>query len=52
MWNDPALKLLGKDYFKQSKDPKTAISQYDDLFKGHPDIKYELFSEDWEFEDA
>jgi hypothetical protein len=52
MWNDPILKLLAKDYFKQHEDPETAISQYDDLFKGNPDVKYEFFAEDWEFTGA
>ncbi|KIM97469.1 hypothetical protein OIDMADRAFT_169286 [Oidiodendron maius Zn] len=52
MWNDPTLKLLGKDYLKQGEDPETVIPQYDNIFKGNPDIKYELFDENWEFTGA
>jgi hypothetical protein len=52
MWNDPTLKLLGKDYLKQGEDPETVIPQYDNIFKGNPDVKYELFDENWEFTGA
>lgn len=49
MWSDPTIKLLIKDYFKQGEDPETAVEQYDDIFKGNPDIQYGRFTEDWEF---
>lgn len=52
MWSDPTLKLLVKDYFKQSEDPDTAIPHYDDMFKENPDIKCGRFEEDWEFTPA
>lgn len=49
MWSDPTLKLLSKDYFKQAEDPETAMAQFDDIFKGNPEIQYGRFEEDWEF---
>ncbi|OBT70789.1 hypothetical protein VF21_10091 [Pseudogymnoascus sp. 05NY08] len=49
MWSDPTLKLLSKDYFKQAEDPETAMAQFDDIFKGNPEIQYGKFEEDWEF---
>jgi hypothetical protein len=49
MWSDPTLKLLSKDYFKQAEDPETAMVQFDDIFKGNPEIQYSRFEEDWEF---
>lgn len=49
MWSDPTLKSIAKDFFRQGKDPKTSLPQYDDIFKGNPDIKYGRFTEDWEF---
>ncbi|PVH85937.1 glutamine amidotransferase subunit pdxT [Cadophora sp. DSE1049] len=50
MWSDLTLRSLGEDYFKQAENPETAIGKYDDIFKGHSDIKYGRFEEDWEFQ--
>jgi hypothetical protein len=49
MWDDPTIKALSKDYFKQAENPGTLIEKYDDIFKGNPDIEYGRFEEDWEF---
>lgn len=50
MWEEPTLKALGKDYFKQVADPETSLPQYDDVFKGNSDVQFGLFDEDWAFE--
>jgi len=50
MWADPTMKRLSKGYFAQAADPKTIIPKYDDVYKGNPEIKYERFEEDWEFQ--
>lgn len=47
MWNDPKIKEQIHDYFLQADDPETVIPQYDDVFRGNPDIKYGRFTEDW-----
>jgi hypothetical protein len=49
MWNDPELKALAKDYFRQAERPETLIEKYEDIFKGDRDIKFARFEEDWEF---
>ena len=49
MWNDPLLKTLAKDYFRQAEDPETTVAKYDDIFKDNPEIQYGKFGEDWEF---
>ncbi|QSS49913.1 glutamine amidotransferase subunit pdxT [Histoplasma capsulatum var. duboisii H88] len=49
MWNDPAIKLVISDYFRQAEDPETSMPKYEDIFKGLADVKYGVFTEDWEF---
>ncbi|PGG99780.1 hypothetical protein GX51_06152 [Blastomyces parvus] len=50
MWNDPTLKLLISDYFRQAEDPETIIPKYEDIFKNKGlDIEYGAFTENWEF---
>ena len=50
MWNEPALKTLVKDYFRQAERPETKIQKYDDTFKGYPGVVIGTFDEDWEFD--
>ena len=49
MWSDDVLKTMGRDYFRQAEDAQTAVTKYDDKFKGNPEIQYGRFEEDWEF---
>ncbi|EEQ84354.1 glutamine amidotransferase subunit pdxT [Blastomyces dermatitidis ER-3] len=50
MWNDPTLKSLISDYFRQAEDPETIIPKYEDIFKTeYSDIEYGAFTEGWEF---
>jgi len=50
MWNDPVLKKLGKDYFRQAERPETLVAHYDDIFReSNPEISFGRFEEDWEF---
>jgi hypothetical protein len=49
MWNEPVLKALAKNYFRQAERPETVVQKYDDIFKGNPEITFERFEEDWEF---
>jgi hypothetical protein len=49
MWNDPVLKALSIDYFRQAERPETKVDEYDDVFKGNPEIHPGRFKEDWEF---
>jgi hypothetical protein len=49
IWSDPTLKLIAKDFFRQGEDPETVMSDYDDVFKGNPEVQYGQFKEDWEF---
>ncbi|PGH35520.1 hypothetical protein GX50_01622 [[Emmonsia] crescens] len=50
MWNDPSLKVLISEYFRQAENPESSIRKYENIFKdGHPDIEYGVFTEDWEF---
>lgn len=49
MWNDPAIKLVISVYFRQAEDPETSMPKYEDVFKGLADVKYGVFTEDWEF---
>ena len=50
MWNEPVLKGLGRDYYRQAERLETLIEKYDDVFKGNEDVEYGKFEEDWEFE--
>jgi hypothetical protein len=49
MWSDPKIKEESVRLIRQADRPETAIPAYDDLFRGNPDVKYEQFTEDWEF---
>lgn len=49
IWNDPVFKGLAHRYHEQAKDPETRIEHYDDIFRGHDDIQYSQFPEDWKF---
>ncbi|KAJ5621786.1 hypothetical protein N7528_006569 [Penicillium herquei] len=49
MWNDPSMRKLIHNYYLQAKDPKTCIEHYDDIFRGHDDIQFGTFPEDWTF---
>jgi len=49
MWSDPTIKAIGKDIFRQAKNPDTLVPHYEDLYKGNDDIKFGQFEEDWEF---
>ncbi|KAL7622550.1 hypothetical protein AAE478_008057 [Parahypoxylon ruwenzoriense] len=49
MWNDPAVKLEAKGYFRQAENPLTRVEKYDEPFKGNPNVQYGLFTEDWTF---
>lgn len=49
MWNDPVLKALGRDYFRQAERPETLIEKYEDIFKGNERIRFGRFEEEWEF---
>jgi hypothetical protein len=50
MWSDPALKKLGREYFRQAEIEETKVEKYDDVFKGNEDVKFGKFSEEWVFE--
>ncbi|PGH15410.1 hypothetical protein AJ79_02386 [Helicocarpus griseus UAMH5409] len=50
MWNDPCVKRLISDYFRQAEDPETFTAKYENIFKDtRPDIEYKAFTEDWQF---
>lgn len=49
MWNDPAMRRLSSSYYRQAERPESRIAHYDDIFRGHEDIQYGQFSEDWTF---
>lgn len=49
MWSDPVIKRMSKDAFRQARDPKTRMEQYEDVFEGRDDITRGDFNEDWEF---
>lgn len=50
MWEEPKLKELGRDYFKQAENPETSLPQYDDVFRGNADVHFGTFDEGWVFE--
>jgi hypothetical protein len=49
MWSDTKIKEQSVRLIRQAERPETAYPLYDDIFKGNPDVKYEQFTEDWEF---
>jgi hypothetical protein len=50
MWNDPVIKEVARDYFRQAEREETRIEKYEDIFKGNSKIQVGRFEEDWEFE--
>ncbi|KAI0449492.1 putative glutathione S transferase [Xylaria acuta] len=50
MWNDPVIKVQGREYFRQAQDPQTEMLPYDDVFKNSPDVTSGKFTADWVFE--
>lgn len=49
MWNDPTFQKLGRDYYRQAANPETVVDKYEDIFRGHQDVQYSRFPEDWTF---
>ncbi|KAF9893378.1 hypothetical protein FE257_011810 [Aspergillus nanangensis] len=49
MWNDPTMKRLGHSYYRQAELPESHIEHYEDIFRGHDDVQYGRFPEDWTF---
>ncbi|KAE8154575.1 hypothetical protein BDV25DRAFT_135745 [Aspergillus avenaceus] len=49
MWDDPTMRRLAHNYYRQAKNPATSIEHYDNIFPGRDDIHYGTFPEDWRF---
>lgn len=49
MWNDPFLKALGDDYYRQAENSASYVKQYEDIYKGNPDVKFGRIQRDWKF---
>ncbi|THC97526.1 hypothetical protein EYZ11_003006 [Aspergillus tanneri] len=49
MWNDPIMKRLAHNYYRQAELPESRLPHYDDIFHGMDDIQYGTFPESWKF---
>jgi hypothetical protein len=50
MWEDPCLKRLGENYWKQAEDPESLVPDYENMFKDIPGVTYGRVARDWKFE--
>ncbi|KAL3476729.1 hypothetical protein BJX99DRAFT_258063 [Aspergillus californicus] len=48
MWNDPAIKRLIYDYYRQAERPETRVEKYENIFQGEG-VQTGTFPEDWVF---
>ncbi|CRG87677.1 hypothetical protein PISL3812_04697 [Talaromyces islandicus] len=49
MWNDPSIKKIVGDYYRQAERPETRIERYEDIFSDRDDIQSGTIPEDWKF---
>jgi glutathione S-transferase len=49
MWNDPSIKKIVGNYYRQAERPETRIERYENIFADREDIHSSIFPEDWKF---